>query len=129
MAAQFKKDELLRLVREAKKNNLTCSGYSKMRKQELYDHVVRLGLIPGAEGPGVAPCCTSESLGNRPEQLKANVIEVGRKAEELSFTTLKGNAKKSSFLRRVARVLAMPELDEAIVEKVTADYNKLSSYG
>lgn len=116
MASQYKKDQLLEIVRSAKRANKTCASYSNMKKQDLYDHAVSIGLIERQ-----APA----------DEKKSKIKIMLDRANQIQFTTLKGKEKKNSFLRRVERALALDEkkITTEIMDKIRADYQKLSSYG
>jgi hypothetical protein len=112
----FSKTQLLEKVREAKRAQKTCASYSKMKKQDLYDHAVSIGVI--ARPPP-------------PDEKKQKIKSMVERANVIQFSTLKGKEKQNSFLRRAERVLAMDEkkITAEIMDKLRGDYQRLSSYG
>jgi len=117
--SNYGKKDLMEIVRQAKRENRTCAAFSRMTKAQLLAHAVSLNLVQ-SEAP--APVGSSK---------KNSLRQLERKAQNLVFATLAGNKKKSSFLRRVNRVLAMKDSDltDDIMGKLAEDYNKLTSYG
>ena len=115
--SKYLKRDLVEMVRQAKRENKTCACYSKMKKDQLLNHAIEIGLIEGEV--------------KEPDDLrKRNLKELERKVREMVFSSVIGNKKKSSFLRRVSRVLLMKDgdLSDEIMSKLVIDYNKLTSY-
>ena len=114
--SKYLKKDLVAMVREAKKNSKTCACYSKMKKDQLLNHAIEIGLIEG-------------EVKEPDDERKKNLKELERKVREIVFSSLIGN-KKEFILRRVSRALLMKDedLSDEIISKLVLDYNKLTTY-
>ena len=115
--AKYLRKDLVEIIRQAKAEDKTCISYSKMKKAQLLNHAMELGLI---EGESQEP----------EDERKRNLKGFEKKAKEMLFNSVIGNKKKSSFIRRVNRALVMKDedLSDEIMSKLVVDYNKLLSY-
>lgn len=111
----LKKSDLMAIIKQAKKNNLTCASYSSMNKRQLRAHAESLGLI-------------------QPERVMFSpLISMETSAKNMVFASTAGNKKKSSFLRRIRRAIelwdsASPSQKKELEVKIVEDYKKLMSH-